>query len=214
MVQDEPSRIDAKLWLGILLRIKGEDSSGLFETILSQNPDNRIALLNLCAVPITWIGDFRDSGHPKIAKAMTEKCLGEIRRFLAKHTTDSFGRLIEILLTYNQGCEEEELWAKLERLYLDDPIYTPTLAVMAYLCRGRGRRESAIDFALEAVSKCPKNWPAILLLHHMGVKVDQENELQSERKKRSSFMALNSYDVEAVLSTPYSIQDPLGGRLC
>jgi hypothetical protein len=193
--------LEARTWYAICKRLTATDASHDFQQILANDPQNRLALINFAANLLTK--------SPRIWDLDDTICLATLARmhkYTTDHPEDIFARLVEaLLLADSVSSKVGDAIELVEKIYLDDPTYSPAISVMAVLLAQESLNESAEGYAREAMAKDPLNFQAVGIARYLGIADGWLNHEGMEHAPASSGIS----SLEAILFASYFVQDPL-----
>jgi len=167
-IRRKPDETDAYLWRGIVRRIRGEDGRQDLRHVLMTRPQDRLAILNLAAMPLCASSVSLEENAYESSELL-------IADFLKNSPHDPFAKLIGISLKYCQNDRFIDFIASLEKLHFKHPDYAPAIAIYAALLNERHRISAAVGFASKALKKDKYNALAhnLTMMHESKDKGDK-----------------------------------------
>lgn len=194
-----PDISDLYLWRGIAGRIAGHDTSEDLLHVLEADPDNRLAILNLSALPISSAKEF-------MADINLTEPLKRVEDYLSRYPTDAFANLIHAVLQHFKRFEPNKTIKNLEKIYLAQPSYAASVSVLAAVLDQDNRKPAALDFAEEALKLDPQN-----ILADNIVKKSYEPGTRLRRIPYLEIHGQSPTSIKLIFNAPYIQQDYVFG---
>ena len=197
-IQRNPDEIDAYLWRGIVRRIWGHDGRQDLRYVLTARPNDRLAMLNLAAMPLCVSPVGLEENSYNDAYLLTKK-------LLTASPTDPFAEFISLSLNYFRIGDIIEFTNSLKELCTKHADYSPGIAAYAALLNERCKTRQAVDLAKKALEKDKFNALAFNL-----AMVDrwQDKDIRGLLPPYGSAQTILFFNWRMVFCSPYAQQDP------